>query len=645
MSDDQVPAGPDTCDDLNPGWRPGDPIAYINPEAPAAAVPPYDGERYEALVPDTFDVAERARQVINPLTEATDAGADREIYFMGVFCVKPALLCHGVSDANVQPKFQLTVPLMRMISGSDQNLQVEADWLTRLRRCIGPDGLFYLPLRGRPWEAVSIPNWIRTGPGRDQYLNPFSMGMTLAAMTLLARRNSGEEWSAKARAMVDGLIDLAVDEGDIAYFWPSAFRAVKERPAATEPPVTEENGEACRLPYGLVHAYRLLGHEPALTLAGKNLRYLRRYFFREDGSFLREPGDDMTVHFHEHTRAILTMLEYAASAGDDEMTDFSLRSFEWVRNLGVHPQGRVSSVWQPGGPGGPLVGYFPEFVNSVQWHASELCNVADMIALAIRFSELGLGDYWDDADRWTRNMFAEGQLQATDWIDRITEADAYSPPPAELLPTESIVGPWCTADSVPERSRGAFAGYPAINDWYVRYGIGIQHCCTATSALTLYQLWKSIVHGDAGRLRVNLLMNHASGWADVDSFLPYQGRVEVRPKVDADLDIRIPEWVAPGQAACTVNGARRELAWDGRYARVGPVGGSDRVTLTFPIRERTDIVYVEKHRYVLTRRGNDVVDIDPPGRYSPLYQRRHYRDGQPRLRAVTRFVSSENVDW
>ena len=453
MGDVQVPADRDACDDLNPGWQPGDPIAYINPEAPAATVPPYRGERYEALVPDTFDVAERARQVINPLTEATDANADREIYCMGVFCVKPALLCHGVSDANVQPKFQLTVPLMRMISGSDQNLQVEADWLTRLRRCIGPDGLFYLPLRGRPWEAISIPNWIRSGPGRDQYLNPFAMGMTLAAMTLLARRDSGEEWSAKARAMVDGLIDLAVDEGGIAYFWPSAFRAVKERPAATEPPVTEENGEACRLPYGLVHAYRLLGHEPALTMAGKNLRYLRRYFFREDGSFLREPGDDMTVHFHEHTRAILTMLEYAASAGDDEMTDFALRSFEWVRNLGVHPQGRVSSVWQPGGPGGPLVGYFPEFVNSVQ------------------------------------------------------------------------------------------------------------------------------------------------------------------------------------------------LAWDGRYARVGRVGGSDRVTLTFPIRERTDVVYVEKHRYVLTRRGNDVVDIDPPGRYCPVYQRRHYRDGQPRLRAVTRFVSSENVDW
>ena len=113
-----------------------------------------------------------------------------------------------------------------------------------------------------------------------------------------------------------------------------------------------------------MHAYRLLGHEPALALAGKNLRYLRRYFFREDGSFLREPGDAMTVHFHEHSRAILTMLEYAASAGDDEMMDFALRSFEWVRNLGVHPEGRASSVWQPGSPAAPAARWSATFPSS-----------------------------------------------------------------------------------------------------------------------------------------------------------------------------------------------------------------------------------------------------------------------------------------
>ena len=39
-----------------------------------------------------------------------------------------------------------------------------------------------------------------------------------------------------------------------------------------------------------------------------------------------------------------------------------------------------------------------------------------MIGLAIRFSKAGIGDYWDDADRWIRNMLAQGQLLSTDWI-------------------------------------------------------------------------------------------------------------------------------------------------------------------------------------------------------------------------------------
>ena len=48
MSDEHVPDC-EGCDDLNPGWQPGDPIAYINPESPAVTVPPYRGDRYEAL--------------------------------------------------------------------------------------------------------------------------------------------------------------------------------------------------------------------------------------------------------------------------------------------------------------------------------------------------------------------------------------------------------------------------------------------------------------------------------------------------------------------------------------------------------------------------------------------------------------------
>jgi hypothetical protein len=69
----------------------------------------------------------------------------------------------------------------------------------------------------------------------------------------------------------------------------------------------------------------------------------------------------------------------------------------------------------------------------------------------------------------------------------------------------------------------------------------------------------------------------------------------------------------------------------------------DVVKLTFPIFERTDKVWIEKREYTVIRKGNDVVSIDPLGVYHPLYRREHYRQSQPRMRKLTRFVSEETL--
>lgn len=48
-------------------WKPGTPAGYIQPEIPHTDMPAYGGERYEATVPDTLDLAERARLGIHGL--------------------------------------------------------------------------------------------------------------------------------------------------------------------------------------------------------------------------------------------------------------------------------------------------------------------------------------------------------------------------------------------------------------------------------------------------------------------------------------------------------------------------------------------------------------------------------------------------
>ena len=175
------------------------------------------------------------------------------------------------------------------------------------------------------------------------------------------------------------------------------------------------------------------------------------------------------------------------------------------------------------------------------------------------------------------------------------------------------------------------------------FGAGIMHCCTANTAKAMYRVWESILDHADGRLRVNLLLNRASPWVDVDSHIPFTGQVDVKVKQPVDLSIRIPEWVSPSQTRVQVNGRDRVLEWSGRYAEVGSVVEDDTVVMTFPIEERTDDVWIEKERYSLVRKGNEIVWIDPPGRYWPLFLRDHYRENETRWRKTERFVAERTI--
>ena len=52
-------------------------IGYISPEIPKVEFPAIEGDTYEALVPDTLDIAERADYGIHCATSIADPDADR----------------------------------------------------------------------------------------------------------------------------------------------------------------------------------------------------------------------------------------------------------------------------------------------------------------------------------------------------------------------------------------------------------------------------------------------------------------------------------------------------------------------------------------------------------------------------------------
>lgn len=621
-------------------------IEYINPQVPHIERPIYLGKRYETRVPDTLDLHERAALAVKGLTGPTDPEADYELYWSATFAHNPPFMYHDFND-HVQTKFNEALPLMRLISGCDLNEQVDQRWMEVVLQMQGPDGLLYYPLVGRPWAGRGCFTE-QTGPlsGGDHYCEPYANGRLLGAISIYYWVTGDKRWMAMGQRVVDGLIRKVVNRGEYAYFSKGVYDIGEMSDPKASMPSPWMNMTFGWVIMGLAQFYRITGYEPALVLAGQVTRYIQFHgnIFDADGRFV-----DLDMHCHGHLYPLLGMLEYATLAHDEKVIQFVQKGFTFGR----------ANMW-------PVMGYVSEAIDDQGFQTGEICGVADMIALALKLTKAGVADYWDDVDRWTRNHFAEGQLTNIDWVYEMLADKSFSscggdigdihPPAYEVYRmivenTASRFDKHYTVHSVPERCLGGFAGWPSANDWQGRdnhtalRGLSIQQCCTGNGARSLYYVWENTVAYESDSLKVNLLLNHASPWVDMNSYIPYQGQVDLKLKIGCDLSIRIPEWVAPDQVQCRINDSDCSLSWAGRYLLVGNVKPEDSVTLTFPIWTRTDMAHIHGRDYRLTRKGNEIVHIDPPGDNCPLYQRDHYRANTALWRHVQRFVSDKRIDW
>jgi hypothetical protein len=626
------------------------PLVYIKDTAPQFDAPDYEGERYEATAPDTYDIQERARAVQNVMTRAVDAHWDYLMYFRVEFAGRPAVMWHGLDDVCHQ-KYMQALPLIRLITGDDSDLEIDRIWLEAAFKQIDDDGLNYFPRYPfDSWRFTSLlddPDCEHYTFGTVSFLAPFALQHLLRPDDL---------WLDVMRRQTDGLRSLAIDCGNNAFIPYRLFPPGKRRddlPAV--PPQGSAASEAmgfCLQGLGL--CYRVNGYEPAGELARKFCYYLKddASLFNEAGRFLPNTPSDSAAnafadmgsgaesHFHAHALCLLNMLEYALPADDQTLLEFIKTSFEWARGQGertlIKPSSQLSSAeyiaeWQ--------LGYFPENLFAVCHKQAESCEIADMIGIGLKLSAAGIGDYWDDADQWIRNQFAENQLMDTDWVHALSGCCPPSDHPIDELTTDA---------DVIERNRGAFAGWAMPNAWMAEgpaSRTGIMHCCTANGARAIYYIWEHILHHDNGTLRVNLLMNRASHWADVDSHIPCQGRVDVRVKQPLALQVRIPRWTNLHNVRCLVNDTECPARFAGRYLLAGQVNPGDTVTITFPIAETGKYLEIEKQLYNVVIRGADVVKIDPPGIRGPFYQRDHYRTDETRWRQAKRFVPAADVVW
>jgi hypothetical protein len=629
-------------------------IDYPQKNIPALEIPPYLGKRYEDKVPDTLDIATRCELAINAMTGITDPRYDYEVYWEAQFFRNPAIMMHDHNDwVQSCEGFMEALPLLRVATGSNLNAQVDEVWERVNLASIGPDGLIYEVLNGTPWSRLNPWSfhkvWMADGsikgiddPSLVLATTPSKCGRIIGTMTVYYLHDGNPVWTQTVERMIQRLSQLAVERGGFTYLPNWAFEPfAKCGPDAPMPTGWDavDYGNL-RMIQGLTQYYKVTGYEPARKLAAGLTAFGLGHteYYDSQGRFLfcqterdslmnskrmrrnyPEAKDAVLGgHFHNHTIGALSILEYAAAVKDQTALEWVNSGYQWARNQGSN-----------------LVGFFPEIIINNRYLACESCEVADMIAISIKLTQAGVGDYWDDVDRWTRNTFAEQQLVNGDWIPEFAKTQ-----PAQPVASNE------TADRLVERLRGSFAGWASGNEFADT--IGIQQCCLGNSARTLYYIWQSILERQGEVLRVNLLLNRASPWADVYSHIPYEGRVDLKfKKFCQRVLVRAPEWITSGsrELVCKMNGTPRNVRWQGRYVDAGVAHPGDNLVVTFPIAERNVKETIGDVPYTLTVKGNTVTTIDPPGKVGPLYQRAYYRANHARMRTVSRFVPDETVIW
>ncbi len=535
------------------------------------------GERYAAQVPDTLDFQRHAELSLNALTRCTDPDTNYSVYFYGRADRNPPIL----TNAEFNGKFPEATLMMRQVSGSRVNQHVDQVWRAKFLRWLVDENLV---------------------------LAGCDLGRMFAWMALMYSIEGDERYRQLGEKAIEQMLLQSRSRDNYRYF-PGENGA--------EPKDFEIVSHGWTL-QGIARFYEATGFAPAESLGKEIARYLKDHsgMFDSSGRFLyrhqREWGP--VIHFHHNGNTLLSIAELAAITGDGELASFAKLGYEFAR-----------------GTGSPLVGFFPEYIPDTPGQFPldcETCDVADMVLLALHLSKAGQADYWDDVDRYVRNQLVENHMKQGAWIDEYSAALPASPVPDGA-----------TGDRVSERAVGSFSGWVSANEYLIAMSQPlVSACCTGNGSRALYYVWRDMLDFVDGRLKLHLLFNRASRWADVNSFIPYGGTVDVSAKTNCDLEIRLPEWVSPEEARGAINGAPIDLTYSGRYARFGRVQRGDTATLTFPISERTVQAQIGDGSYDLTIKGNEVVEIHPPGLLYPSYERARYRHSSAPLIQLQRYV-------
>jgi len=606
-----------------------------------------NGEKYSVSVPDTLDLAERARLSVHGLTGMIDAEHNYEPYHCANMTVKPAYMNHTTGGCCT-PKVMEALLLTRIMSGSEEGISEEAGMWEWMLGGIEDDGLWWLRTEGRPWYDYGFDKsdclWIT--------MNARFVIVLLEKYKL----SGGDNLLDTAKSMADGLINIALPKKDGGYYYPDDiyYRGgwkLDENGSGLSPFAGQRvmaSGNAIRACSLL---YEECGEERFIKFAADILGNVVSPEIWQSPPALRptmiagfEHGH-WTGHYHTNTHIMLGIAEYARITNNAYLKRFTREFYEYARCYGI-----------------AKIGFFPAIADSVGtivvtdtndngelWKLCESCCTADMICLARILSDAGVGDYWDDIDQMTVNHLAEEQMLDKDLLYAISDAG----------PDYKIDKTCMTDEKVIEKLIGTFAVGSDPDVIYPVWTI----CCVGNCNTALYRAWEGITRFDGKNktATVNLLLNRASPWVDIDSCLPYEGKVIIKNKTAEKICVRIPNWVNKKDIRCSIE----NFTWLNNYMILDNIKPGENIIIEFPVITAVESYTVPayKTKYNITFKGNTAVDISPRSekasvtdfhqddglmtrfdKFYPIYMRDNYKNqnSAPIVERI-RFVSDKQI--
>lgn len=592
--------------------------------------------RFEVEVPDTLDLAERGGFAVNALTGAACPEHGYESYHGGHFDHRPPYLSLRTNGPCMQ-KAVHALPMMRVMSGSTLRHEYDLKMMEAITRDIDDRGLWWLKVEGRPWRAE---------PFKKDFVNVSASGRFMVALGDWYRYDHDSQWLSILERMAHGLGNIVIQQNGNTLFHDSYLRsgwADPKNPPPLENPQIYCNGYALR---GFTRWYSISGDKKALGIAEKLAAYMSSPAI---GTWKAAENPTMVAgsehahwegHFHSHTMGMIGMIEYANQLNDVQAKRFVADFYEYARNFGIARIGFFPAVVRP-----LDVLYVDQPSGFIKGMPLEGCCIADMTLLAILLSDGGVGDYWDDVDQYVRNQLVELQVLRRDLLEAIVASG----------PEHKLDRRMETDDHVIDRQLGAFV---SISDPTMSYAWWTM-CCLGNCSVALYKAWESILRFKDSVAQINLLLNRSSEWLDVDSYLPFEGKVVLKNKTARQAHVRMPAWVDKSEVRYRVNERQHACRWLNNYLLVESLAPGDIVTIEFPVADTTE-EHTEpafQQTYSCQFRGNTLLDITPRAarpirthdvsddqsvfainKGYPLYLRESYKGNKAPMKRVKRYV-------